>query len=76
VLLKNIAIHGDMAIATSRTCQELMNGPPKPGKAGTALRATLEDADVNLAERQFGAGANSLHIYTCSVKSTFLQPSS
>jgi hypothetical protein len=46
VLLKNIAIHGDMAIATSRTCQELMNGPPKPGKAGTALRATLEDADV------------------------------
>ncbi len=64
VLLKNIAVHGDMAVATMRTCQELMDGPQKRRKTAVVPENTLENAEVTLAERQFGADARAPTVRT------------
>jgi hypothetical protein len=51
-LLKNIALYGDMQLATQRTCQELMEGPAKPQPLQPTLPASENGVSFTQEELQ------------------------
>jgi len=58
VVQKQIALHGDMGIATQRACQELMDGPvDQKAKEATPANELPDNGGASLAEREFGPGA-------------------